>query len=48
MSINKSKGIERKIVFFYCLDEHFDFIQNTGNDLYIPNILYVGLTRSFY
>jgi superfamily I DNA/RNA helicase len=43
MSVNKSKGLERKIVFLYLIDEIFDrYNTNDG----IPNILYVGLTRS--
>ena len=26
MSINKSKGLERKIIFFYSLDTVFDYV----------------------
>ena len=32
MTINKSKGLERKIVFVYSIDSHFDFIQAKNDD----------------
>ena len=45
MSFNKSKGLERKIVFVFSVDGYFDFINKSVDNL-IPNILYVALTRS--
>ena len=35
MTINKSKGLERKIIFFYSLDDVFDSIHK--NAVTIPN-----------
>ena len=45
MSFNKSKGLEKKNVFVFFLDEYYDKIgDELGNN--IPNSLYVALTRS--
>ena len=45
MSFNKSKGLEKKNVFVFFLDEYYDKICDEI-DNYIPNSLYVALTRS--
>ena len=45
MSFNKSKGIERKIVFVYSVDDLFDIVFGK-EEKKIPNLLYVALTRS--
>ena len=43
MSINGAKGLERKVVILLGFDSFFD---NFHKREYMPNILYVALTRS--